>query len=114
MNKCPVCGGRMQIVELRCVECGLSVRGNFPLPDYLGELTEEQWEFIRLFIKNRGNIKEMEKELGVSYPTIKSRLNEVRRALGFADDDADKEEILDDLEAGRISVDEAVKRLKKT
>lgn len=80
-------------------------------------LTKEQRSFIEIFIKCRGNLKEMEKELGISYPTIRSRLENVIMALGYKAEEVEEstvnsKEILEKLEKGEISPQEALKLLK--
>jgi hypothetical protein len=80
-------------------------------------MSEEQKQFIETFIKCRGNIKEVEKELGVSYPTVRSKLDDVICALGYQVKSPkaaeSKKEILDMLSRGDISHDEALKLLRK-
>jgi len=106
---CPICGGRIVIEKFKCVRCGVSVEGKFEIPEIL--LNDTQWGFVKLFLKVRGNLKEMERMLGVSYPTIRSRLEEVRKVFGFTDVMDEREEILAELERGDITVEEALKRI---
>lgn len=113
---CPVCGNKMYITALKCSNCHTEVIGDFEL-DELFKLNEKQLEFVKVFIRNRGNIKEVEKELGISYPTVRNKLDEIIRALGYrvekTDEIAEKrKEILSKLENGEISSDEAIKLLK--
>ena len=110
-DNCPVCGGKIVIERFRCQDCGVSVEGEFSVPGW--RLTREQWDFVRLFLKVRGNLKEMERVMGVSYPTVRARLESVRRALGFSQDTDIKDEILSALEKGEITVEEALKRLEE-
>jgi len=83
-------------------------------------LSQESLEFIEIFVKNRGNIKEMERELGISYPTVRSRLNDVITELGYEVDEENnsevsdkRKEILQRLDAGEIGASEAAEILSK-
>lgn len=79
-------------------------------------LTSEQLNFIEVFLKNRGNIKDVEKELGISYPTVRAKLDEVIGALGYNVTPApsvDKKKVVDMLDKGEISADEAIKILNE-
>lgn len=116
LGKCPVCGQNTQVTKISCNECGTSIEGNFDLCKFC-RLTEDQKSFIDVFIKCRGNIKEVEKELGVSYPTVKNKLEDAANALGYKSEvdttsSAKRKEILDRLNSGEISVEEAVGLLK--
>jgi len=117
LGKCPVCGGDTSITKIRCSKCKTTIEGDFNLCKFC-RLTPEQKEFIDVFIKCRGNIKEIEKELGISYPTVKNKIEDVVMALGHKVDDRvyesiDRKEILDRLNNGEISVDEALELLKQ-
>lgn len=115
---CPVCSSKLKVAELDCKRCGTSIRGDFDLCKFC-YLTKEQKYFIEIFIKNRGNIKEIEKELGVSYPTVRRNLDNAIEALGYnpspdsSEDTLNKKEILDKLSKGEITSGEALKLLKK-
>ncbi len=117
LGRCPVCGAGTEITRISCLNCNTTIEGHFQVCKFC-RLTQEQKAFIDVFIKCRGNIKEVEKELGVSYPTVKNRLDEAIRALGYeAENDgekqpADRMEILERLNKGEITVDEAVELLK--
>jgi hypothetical protein len=116
LGKCPVCGNNTQVTKLSCYECGTSIEGSFDLCKFC-RLTEDQKSFIDVFIKCRGNIKEVEKELGVSYPTVKNRLEDAASALGYKSEpdtagSSKRKEILDKLNSGEISVEEALGLLK--
>jgi hypothetical protein len=117
LTRCPVCGDEMRIVRLQCESCDSVLEGNFTL-GRLQRLTREQVQFVELFIKCRGKIKDVEEELGVSYPTVVARLNEVVQAMGFEvrPEDADaagrRQGILDELAAGTITAAEAAARLR--
>lgn len=116
LGKCPVCNSKTIVTRISCDNCNTVIEGEFTLCKFC-RLTSEQKHFIDTFIKCRGNIKEMEKELGVSYPTVKNRLEDVAAALGhksepIIEEDGKKKEILEKLNAGEISFDEAMELLK--
>ena len=81
LGRCPVCGAATKVTRTECDACGTTIEGNFELCKFC-RLTNEQRAFVDVFIKCGGNIKEVEKELGVSYPTVKNRLEDVSVALG--------------------------------
>jgi len=122
MNKkiigvCPVCGGRMYITSLKCNTCNTEIRGEFEL-DELFKLNKKQLDFVKVFIRNRGNIKEVEKELGISYPTVRNKLDEIIEALGYKVEKFEeiakkRKEILAKLQNGELSSEEAIKQLKE-
>jgi hypothetical protein len=105
---------------LQCTQCGTGIDGHFAL-DRFSRLTPDLLAFLEVFIKNRGIIKDVEVELGISYPTVRARLDEVIRRLGFAvptdtglrpsQAREERRAILEDLRAKRISADDAAKRL---
>ena len=80
-------------------------------------LNDEQLKFAEIFLKNRGSIKDVEKEMGISYPTVRSKLDDVVRALGYTVESEpvskDVDDILDKLEKGEIDADEALNKIKK-
>lgn len=100
----------MEVVELRCSDCGLRLVGDFESCEFC-KFSDEDLEFIKIFIKCRGNIKEVEKELGISYPTVKNRLNEIVRTLGYEVGQSIAS-VIKQLENGELTVDEAVKFIK--
>src|SRR5512140_2486528 len=73
---CPACNASLMVTRLTCPNCGTEVSGSFP-PDLFSRLAPNDFDFVILFVKSRGNVKEMERELGISYWTIRSRLNEI-------------------------------------
>ncbi len=118
LGKCPVCGQNTEVATIYCSSCDTRIEGHFALCKFC-RLTGEQKSFIETFIKCRGNIKEVEKELGISYPTVKSRLEDAANSLGYGNmhnygllDSESKIEILGKLENGIISVEEALDLLK--
>lgn len=111
---CPCCSGRMEIERLRCTACDVSIEGSIPIPR-LARLSAEDREFVELFVRSSGSLKAVAGKLGISYPTVRSRLDRVIEALQTEEDqekDA-RNRILDDIEAGNIDVDEAIKRLRE-
>src|ERR1700730_10418113 len=93
--KCPSCDGNLTITSLGCPECSINIVGEFALPQLL-KLTRAQIDFIEVFIKNRGIIREVERELGVSYPTVRARLDDVIQGLGYSFKSATEDETATD------------------
>jgi hypothetical protein len=114
ITKCPVCSEVLKITKLQCTHCHTTIENEFELSKF-ATLSQEQLFFIEIFLKNRGNIKEVEKELGVSYPTVRGKLNEIVSALGFTEkkSDVDDKKVIDMLEKGEITPDEALKIIKR-
>lgn len=124
MSECPVCQSDLEVTHLACSNCGTELKGAFSLSKF-NYLDTDKLYFIEIFVKNRGNIKAIEKELGYSYPTIKKMLDEVIEQLGYANDDNQEEEkedktpdkskieILNMIDKGEITVEEASKLLAK-
>lgn len=120
-GQCPVCGQELKISKLSCSHCHTSIDGAFS-PCKFCRLPKDQLDFIETFIMCRGNIKDVEKELNISYPTVRKNLDTVIQSLGYQLDRAEereeevskrRQEILDALERGEISSKEAVKKLKE-
>ena len=115
--RCPVCAEQLKVVRLECDGCGTSLQGSFALGRF-HSLAPEQIEFLEVFIRARGSFKDVERELGISYPTVRSRLDAMIRALGFASQaEPDREterrkEILRELAEGRIAPDDAASLLE--
>jgi hypothetical protein len=91
-GKCPVCNNTLTVTRLQCGQCGTGIDGSFHL-GRLQSLTAEQVQFVEVFIKNRGKIKDVEAELGISYPTVVGRLNDLVRAMGYDVNDAELNEV---------------------
>lgn len=111
---CPVTGEPLTVTRLECEASGVTIEGRFS-PNEFALLPQEQLEFLRIFVKVRGNLKEAERVLGLSYPTVRLRFDGLLRALGYeAGGDADEERatVLDQLEKGQITAEEATKRLQ--
>ena len=81
---CPVCAGDLTITRLHCRSCGTALEGEF-VTGRFGRLDREQLDLLESFLRSRGNLKEMERELGISYPTVRARVDALVRALGFGD-----------------------------
>jgi len=104
----------MKIERIRCVSCKIAVEGEIPIPR-LARLSPEDREFIELFVKSSGSLKAIAQKLGISYPTVRNRLDEIINKLKH-ETDSDKEyrkRVLDGIEEGKISVDEAIKLLRE-
>jgi hypothetical protein len=117
VGKCPVCGGSLDITRLECRACSTALEGRFRTCDFC-HLSQDQHDFVRVFIKCRGNIREVEKELGISYPTVRNRLDAVIRALGYSVEDRReaqraRDDILSRVEAGELEVDRALRMLRE-
>ncbi len=129
LSTCPVCKNELRVVKLHCDNCETNIEGSFTLSKF-NYLETEKLYFIEIFIKNRGNIKQIEKELNISYPTVKKMLDEVIIGLGYSVTDDDdfmkesapknedkeknlKQSILEKIEKGEMKVAEALEFLKK-
>ncbi len=124
--QCPICGDELSITKLSCSKCKTNIEGQFTINKF-SRLQEEQLEFIEIFVKCRGNIKDVEKELGISYPTVRNKLEGVIQALGYSVDKSDyleerrlsqstnekKQQIIEALEKGELTPQEAALQLKK-
>lgn len=114
-------GSRFQIERVRLLDQNIAIEGRFDLPP-LASLTAEDQVFVAAFVRCHGSIKQMEKFFGVSYPTIKNRLNRIGALLPFAEiapgDPAPgvptaTSELLSRLERGEMNVNDVLSRLKK-
>ena len=108
-------GSRFQIERVRLVDEDIAIEGRFDLPPLAG-LTAEDQVFVAAFVRAHGSIKEMERIFGVSYPTIKSRLNRIAELLDFVDTDPAPTgaDVIDRLRRGEISAQEALAELEQT
>lgn len=107
-DECPVCGGNYAVSQLRCTSCGTKLEGNFSSGAF-SNLNDKQLRFVTVFLKNRGNIQNTGKDLGISYPTVKSRLDDALKAMGlFVENESD---ILAKVKSGEITIEEAAKIL---
>ena len=128
---CPVCSGELAVTRLHCRSCGSTLEGEFSVGRF-GRLTREQLILLESFLRSRGNLRDMERELGISYPTVRGRVEALVRALGFgpregsdeavddaataaaatADTTAARQEILERLGRHEISADEAAAAIR--
>ena len=122
MNKmptvCPVCDDRLEVTRLHCRNCDTKIEGYFAT-GRLGRLTPDQVDFVETFVKCEGKLNRMEQELGLSYPTLRGRLNEVITQMGFEVgppapvlSETERHQILDNLASGDISSEEAMNLLQ--
>ena len=88
ISTCPVCSGELAVTRLHCRSCGTTLEGEFSVGRF-GRLTKEQLALLESFLRSRGNLRDMERELGISYPTVRSRVEALVRALGFGPRDGD-------------------------
>jgi hypothetical protein len=118
-GECPICGGEMIVTKLECRECNTTIEGRF-ITGPFSLLNSDQLDFLEVFVKNEGKLTHMEKELGLSYPTIRNRLNEIIRSMGYETSkdstprltEEERRKILEDLNSGKISSDEAMAMLQ--
>ncbi|HEY9152550.1 MAG TPA: DUF2089 domain-containing protein [Anaerolineales bacterium] len=119
LNKCPVCGDTLLVARYHCDTCDTVIEGRFENSAFPG-LTVEQIEFVKTFVRCEGKINRMEGELNLSYPTIRNRLHEIIRSMGYEpgkDESPDVSEekrrsVLEDLDAGKISAEDAMRVLR--
>jgi hypothetical protein len=106
-------GGQFRVERVRVDDSGAVIEGDFEPPP-LAQLTPEDQVFVVAFVRAHGSIKEMERLFGISYPTVKNRINRIAEQLEFVDVNppAPRTEVLDRLERGEINVDEAIEQLK--
>ena len=82
ISTCPVCSNELAVTRLHCRSCGTTLEGDFSVGRF-GRLNRDQLTLLESFLRSRGNLREMERELGISYPTVRSRVEALVRALGF-------------------------------
>ncbi len=119
IGHCPICDELLEVTELYCRNCDTTVSGHFELSRF-HQLTPEQLAFAELFIRCEGKITRVEDELGLSYPTVRNRLNELIEALGYkvrpdtepGPTAEERKAVLDRLAAGDISSEEAIELLR--
>lgn len=117
LSECPVCHDDLLVTRLVCRNCGTGLEGRFTM-GRLFQLTPEQLHFVEVFLRCEGKINRVQEELGLSYPTVRSRLEEIIRALGYEVggprevDDQRRQEILERLARKEISSEEAFRLLQ--
>jgi hypothetical protein len=109
ISTCPVCEGELLISRLHCRSCGTALEGEFGVGRF-GRLSKEQLALLESFLRSRGNLKEMERELGISYPTVRGRVDALVRALGLGDGDAATELDIDNQPMEDAAADQAAER----
>ena len=124
LEQCPTCSDRLIVTQLNCPSCETTIQGRYqPCP--FCQLSPENLHFLEIFVRNKGNVKDMERELGVSYWTIRNRLNDVVEGMGLMNEEspetavgqaavaAQQRTILAQLEEGKLSVAEAAEQLSQ-
>jgi hypothetical protein len=118
-SRCPICGGEIIVNRIHCRACETTLEGRFTSGPF-SNLTPEQLSFVETFVRCEGKITRMEDEIGLSYPTIRNRLHEVIRALGYEPgeeplktSDEERRRILEDLEQGHITYQEAMQMISE-
>ena len=118
VGKCPVCGDRLHVTRLHCRTCDSALEGQFSLGRFY-QLSADKLAFIETFIRCEGKLTRVQDELGISYPTARSRLIDVIRALGYEVEEeptpvppGERRVILEKLATGELSSEEAVERLR--
>ncbi len=113
---CPVCGDRLSLTRLSCQSCGTELSGEFESCEFCS-LSREDRQVLRVFLSSRGNMKELERHLGVSYPTARARFDALLGRLGLAPERPPaapvRVELLEQLAKGEIDVDQAMQKLEQ-
>lgn len=121
ISQCPVCREDLLITRLHCRNCETTIDGQFFAGPF-SQLNREQLAFIETFVRCEGKLNRMESELNLSYPTIRNRLHEVIRALGYepgGEEDSgglaekERQRVLEQLSEGKITADEAMRILQE-
>lgn len=113
-SKCPSCGSAMRVTVLKCPACETEVQGDFE-PGRFSSLTEEQLDFLEIFIKSRGSLKDVGQLLNISYPTARNRLDDLVNAFDSIDRKAastKRLEVLEMVKSGELAVEDALEKLK--
>ena len=105
-SSCPVCTEELITTRLTCPGCHTEISGTFSACRYC-QLTGDDQVLLEVFLRSRGNLRDVQSHLGVSYPTARQRFNDLLTRLGLDEPVADPREVMNDLAAGRISVEEA-------
>ncbi len=121
ISNCPVCESQLRVTRLHCGTCGTTIEGEFSVGRF-SRLNREQYALLESFLRSRGNLRELERELGISYPTVRNRVESLLRALDLADgphipadpgvDPARRRAILERLSRHEISAEQAAAGLR--
>ena len=118
LTTCPVCDERLSITRFHCRNCDTTIDGHFDIGRF-GRLSAEQINFLEVFVRCEGKLSRMEPELELSYPTLRARLTEIIRSLGFPVgpetnliNDEERHKIIDDLASGKLTSEEAMQLLE--
>ena len=111
ITRCPFCGDELGITRLSCCGCNTQIDSQLEIPLFF-RLPPDLQEFVLIFLRCQGKIRDVEKELGISYPTVCKRLDLVNELLGNKGSPVDRTQILEQLERGEINVQEATQLLK--
>jgi hypothetical protein len=120
IGQCPICYGTLQVTRLHCRNCDTTIEGHFSL-GRLYQLSSEQLDFIEVFVRCEGKINRVEQEIGLSYPAVRARLNDVIRALGYEVGESSpsrgvseeiRRDVLAELQAGHLTAEEALQLLR--
>lgn len=122
LERCISCGGPLVIREVECPECEITIRGTFPLEARgpFARLSDDQLAFLHLFVTSRGNMSDVERSLGVSYPTVRAKLDDLIAALTAEEQEIpapqpsrslSRAEIMERVSRGELTVDEAMEIL---
>jgi hypothetical protein len=112
ITRCPFCGDDLAIARLSCCGCKTQIDSELQIPPFF-RLPPDLQEFVMIFLRCQGKIRDVEKELGISYPTVCKRLDLVNELLGNKTAPINRTQILEQLERGEISVAEATQLLKE-
>jgi hypothetical protein len=116
-GRCPVCGQDLTVTRLHCRNCDSALEGHFDLGRFT-KLDPEQLHFVETFIRSEGKLNRVQEELGLSYPTVRSRLHDAIRAMGYEVEEGpsispeQRRGILDELAEGKITSEEAIQLLQ--
>ena len=120
LTQCPICQSNLEITKLYCRSCDTTIEGHFQQNRPFQQLSADQMSFMLTFVRNEGKINRVGEDLGLSYPTVRGRLHDLIRALGYEVGeeeetgglpDEERRSILEALSQGTLSSDEALKRL---
>ena len=115
ISTCPVCSGELAVTRLRCGSCGTTLEGEFSVGRF-ARLTRDQTALLESFLRSRGNLRDIERELGISYPTVRARVEALVRALGFgprSDDDTASDDAATQPTAARQTRESILERLAR-